>query len=227
MLETAQQPTFSKVGLHANFYAHVRTLKDTLLPHVPSCPGPYLLPDSKALKRPAPTMAFIQQFPREAIWYSTVVRQGKPNYRGAHLTISALPLHIWKTKLRRYHDWQITAFMRYGWSMGYEGSARNQPEHVTKYVDKEAMQQALAGPFCEPPFSWLRVNPMMTRQKKELGNYRVDLFFPGEDSVNGHINKRPVEGAPYKLHLPTPLDLSNLIFKLNLAQAYHQLLSDP
>ena len=78
----------------------------------------------------------------------------------------------------------------------------------------------------------------MTREKKELGNYRVvlDLSFPGEDSVNGHINKHLLEGAPYKLHLPTPLDLANIItkkgtgallFKLDLAPAYRQLPSDP
>ena len=79
---------------------------------------------------------------------------------------------------------------------------------------------------------------MMTREKKDPGPYRVvlDLSFPGCDSVNGQINKHLLEGAPYKLRLPTLLHLANLIatkglrallFKLDLAWAYCQLLSDP
>ena len=79
---------------------------------------------------------------------------------------------------------------------------------------------------------------MMTREKKDPGQFRVilDLSFPPGDSVNGQINKHLLEGAPYKLHLPTPLDLANLItkkgkgallFKLDLARAYRQLPSDP
>ena len=254
--EPVQQPTFSKVGLHVNFFALIpdrqalATLKEALLPHVPSCPGPYLLPDKEALERPRPTQVFTQALPYEAHCYTTVAAQGKPNYRGARLTISALPLHVWREKLRGYPDWQLVAFMRYGWPMGYEGasppelthpnhgSARSQPQHVSKYVDKEASLHALAGPFPEPPFSWFRVNPMMTREKKEPGCFRVvlDLSFPCEDSVNGHIDKHLLEGAPYKLHLPNPLHLANIItqkgkgallFKLDLARVYRQLPSDP
>ena len=244
--EQTCQPTFSHVGLHQSFFSQfpdrqaLNNVKETSLPHVPSCPGPYLLPDKQALPRPEPSLAFSKQYPMEAHWYNTVIKQGKPIYRGARLPITHLPLNKWKAKLRGYQDWQLTAFMRYGWPMGYEGSeppdlwqanhgsARRQPEHISHYINKEASLQALAGPFQEPPFQWLRVNPMMTREKKEPGNYRVvlDLSFPGCDSVNGHINKHLLEGAPYKLHLPTPLDLAELItqigpgallFKLDLA----------
>ena len=188
--------------------------------------------------------------PQRSRMVSTVIAQGKPNYRGARLNLSSLPLDIWKTKLRNHKDWQLTAFMRYGWPVGYEGStppelwhsnhgsADRQAPHVTKYVDKEANLDALAGPFKQQPFSWLRLNPMMTREKKEPGNFRVilDLSFPTGDSVNGHINKNLLEGAPYKLHLPTALDFANIItkkgkgallFKLDLARAYRQLPSDP
>ena len=215
-----------------------------------SCPGPYLLPDKLALPRPVPSQEFIQRYPREAEWYTQVISQGKPNYRGARLPISTLPLDLWKTKLQHYDDWQLTAFMGYGWPVGFEGpdppdmsqqnhgSAANRPTHVDKYVDKEAHLRALAGPIKTQPFEWLRLNPMMTREKKDPGNFRVilDLSFPPGDSVNGQINKHLPEGAPYKLHLPTPLQLANIItrkgkgallFKLDLARAYHQLPSDP
>ena len=84
----------------------------------------------------------------------------------------------------------------------------------------------------------------MTREKKDPGQYRVilDLSFPGKDRVNGQIDRHLLEGAPYKLRLPTPIYLANLIskkgkgaylwkgaylLKLDLARAYRQLPSDP
>ena len=54
--------------------------------------------------------------------------------------------------------------------------------------------------------------------------------------MNFHIDKHLLEGAPYKLHLPTPLDLAHLLvrhgrgsymFKLDLQRAYRQLPTDP
>ena len=60
-------------------------------------------------------------YPCEADWYTHRVAQGKPNYRDARIPISTLPLNLWKTKLRHHDDWQLTAYMRYGWPVGFEG----------------------------------------------------------------------------------------------------------
>ena len=178
---------FSQVGLHESFFIQfpnrqaLNQVHESYLPHVPSCPGPYLLPDERALPRPKPSTSFISQFPIEANWYTTVVNQGKPNYRGARLPISKLPLHVWREKLCNYNDWQLTAFMRYGWPMGYEGSqppdlwqdnhgsATKQPDHVSKYIDKEASLKALAGPFEEPPFEWFGSIPWWPGKRRTQG----------------------------------------------------------
>ena len=123
--DTTRQPPFAKVGLHPSFFnlfptrQALNTVKESALPYVPSCPGPYLLPDSTALKCPQGTEAFAKAYPTEALWYQTVTAQGKPNYRGTRLPISTLPLHIWRTKLCRHHHWLLTAFMRYGWPVGF------------------------------------------------------------------------------------------------------------
>ena len=78
----------------------------------------------------------------------------------------------------------------------------------------------------------------MVRPKKEEGKFRVilDLSFPEGKSVNGYIPRLSYDGGPYKLRLPTALDLAEEIakegamcylFKLDLARAYRQLPSDP
>ena len=78
----------------------------------------------------------------------------------------------------------------------------------------------------------------MAWPKREPGQHRIilDLSFPLGHSVNSSIPKVIYEGGPYKLHLPTPLDLAELIaarrpgammYKVDLEFAYRQLPSDP
>ena len=201
--------TFQRVGIHPSFtqaypdriaLQHVR---DYQLPHVPLCPGPYLLDDSVLLQRPQPSAILSTLFPREASIYKEVLAKGCPNYRGAQVPVSALPLKTWEEKLKDFEDTQLVSFMKYGWPTGFEGSeppdllqdnhgsARRRPEHVAGYVDTEIRMGALGGPFRQLPFTWLRLNPMLTREKKEPGRFRVilDLSFPWGDSVNYHIDK--------------------------------------
>ena len=248
--------TFQRVGIHPSFLAAFPTradlprVRDYQLPHVPVCPGPYLLPDSQVMPRPPPTQLFWQSHPTEAALYEKVLKGGRPNYRVARVQVSSLPISIWQNKLQGYEDQQLISFLKFGWPVGFEGldppdlfqqnhgSACRHPEHIANYVSTELSYGALGGPFKHPPFAWLCRNPMLTREKRETGLYRVilDLSFPWGDSVNFHIDKHLLEGAPYKLHLPTPLDLAHLLvrhgrgsymFKLDLQRAYRQLPTDP
>ena len=64
-------------------------------------------------------------------------------------------------------------------------SGRKQPQAIGKYINNELDFTALAGPFGNDPFEWLRYNPMMCREKKEVGTYRVilDLSYPDGNAV--------------------------------------------
>ena len=78
----------------------------------------------------------------------------------------------------------------------------------------------------------------MTRPKRNSADLRVilDLSFPAEASVNGGIPRGELDGANFKMKLPSPLDLASIIrelgvgcmlYKVDLSRAYRQLRSDP
>ena len=97
----------------------------------------------------------------------------------------------------------------------------------------------MRGPFTAPLFNeWWRTNPLLTRPKKDSLDLRVilDLSFPEGSSVNSHILREELDGAAFKLRLPSPLDLARLIakigpncrlYKIDLSRAYRQLRGDP
>ena len=86
---------FQQVCIHTSFLkwfpdsVAILRVKECFLPHIPVCPGPYLLPDKDALPRPAPTKYFIHRFPSEASVYSKVIglTTGGP--------MSIFPGYIW------------------------------------------------------------------------------------------------------------------------------------
>ena len=96
------------------------------------------------------------------------------------------------------------------------------------------LHQDGASPFSHPrsfathPFDWPRSNPMMTRPKKDSTDRRVivDLSIP----------KTSLDGAPFKLWLPTPATLvykilqygkGCLLYKIDLSRAHRQLRTNP
>ena len=222
-----------------------------LLPGIPTCPGPYLSLFGPRLLRPPVTKYMLDHFPDEANIYIQVVAFACPNYLGAKIQLNKdFPVLIWEAKLSKFHDTQVTNFMRYGWPTSFLGnslpvlnldnhaSAMKQPQHVSKFIAKEISLNGLMGPFHQSPFHWLRKNPLMARPKKDSPDYRIilDLSFPEMASVNSFIPRVLYEGGPYKLHLPTALEMSELIaakgqgsymYKVDLARAYRQLPADP
>ena len=222
-----------------------------LLPNIPTCPGPYLRLFPTRLVRPASTHHFQVTHSKANLLYNKVIAFGQPNYLGAKEIINPdFPIQMWETQLVGYHDQQVIIFMKYGWPTGFMGnsipkldlpnhtSSRRQPLAVEKFLQKEVSLGGIMGPFVVSPFAWVRINPLMARPKKDSDQQRIilDLSFPEGESVNSAIPRVLFEGSPFKLHLPTPLELAELIvkkgancflYKVDLSRAYRQLPIDP
>ena len=229
----------------------VLTCDTKLLPNNPVAPGPYLAQFKNYFTKPMPTATLQHHSVSDYDIYNQVIAHNCPNYIGAKIDLNPqFPVKTWEKTFSTYSDQQIVDFMRYGWPTSYMGdqlpilslpnhaSSIRQPEAVQSFLTKELKLKGLAGPFAESPFEWLRSNPMMTREKKQSDEYRVilDLSFPEGLSVNASIPKLLYEGAPYKLRLPTCLDLADLVlkhgqgtllYKVDLSRAYRQLPADP
>ena len=229
--------------------SHVHTVP---LPTVPHCPGPGAATPLQVLPRPQPTDELTRNCPRLASTYQAVTASRVPNYRGARVSLDhGLNITEWRNNIYKTTDPQLVDFLDYGFPTGFEGtqvptldipnhsSSIAHPSHVHDYIATELRHEALAVPFSRPPFrEWFRVNPMLTRPKRDSLKRRVvlDLSFPELTSVNTHIPRGSLDSAPFKLKLPTALDFAALIstlgkgcalYKIYLSRAYWQLGSDP
>lgn len=164
---------------------------------------------------------------------------------------SALNVDMWDELLQSYHDRELCVFLRYGWPVGFHGSApptsvednhasaTNNTEAVNEFVNKELSHGALIGPFTKPPFQpWNRCSPIMTGPKKDSSERRVivDMSYPMGLSVNDGINNLSYFGRDISYTLPSlgvlisKLQMEGkaaLFWKANLARAYRQLRVDP
>ena len=125
--------------------------------------------------------------------------------------------------------------------LGYNHTSANTfPDKVAAYITKELDEQALIGPFDEPPFEWVHYSPFMTRPKAaQEGNARrviVDLSFPKGDDINSCITKNILDGNRFTHNLPTIDDLVDVIramdfdayvYAVDIARAYRNFRSDP
>lgn len=88
-----------------------------------------------------------------------------------------------------------------GFSLNYTGprlatqcknlkSAIQNPIVVKNKIEKELMEQRIAGPFQEPPFKFFRVSPIGLVPKKQPGEFRLihHLSYPQGSSLNDFID---------------------------------------
>ena len=218
----------------------------------PVLPGPQAFDASSVLPRPPSAQVFHSAAPQLARIYDTVSRIGVPNYRGSRVRVpSSLKIEAWRRVEHILPDRSLVDCLEFGFPAGFTGgeppstgaqnhaSARGFPSHVSDYLEAELRHKAMAGPFPSHPFqNWFRTNPAMTRPKRDSETRRVilDLSFPQGHSVNSHVPVEALDGAAFKLHLPTPTDFAHLIrklgkgclmYKVDLSRAYRQLRSDP
>ena len=213
---------------------------ERLLPRWPISPGPFTRSAVDILPRPSVVLDVWKDVLDLQDVYDRVKSYGVPNFRGARVVINkSFEKNVWLQFLYGYSDLQVIDHMQYGWPTGFESTIRPAlgltnhpsalacPEQIDKYIGKEISHKALIGPFHDKPFVWQRVNPLMVRPKKEPNKFRVilDLSYPDLKSVNT-IRRFSYDGSPYKLRLPSALDLAELIaregrmcylFKLDLS----------
>ena len=157
---------------------------------------------------------------------------------------SGLNIREWERVDHKFKDKTLVAMLKYGFPIGYVGneapatgqrnhtSARLHPVSVTNYIEKETAHGPLVGPMSEPPFEpWTRNSPLMTRPKADplLRRVILDLSYPDGLSVNDGIPPGKLDGASFKMRLPSPLDLARkivsygpgvLLYKADLSRAY-------
>ena len=118
--------------------------------------------------------------------------------------------------------------------MRNHASSHRNPGHVRRYLEKETHLGTMIGPFESELFSpWNRTKP-----KRASNDLRVilDVSFPQGESVNSGIPRESLDGSNFKLRLPSPLVLANMImkkgprcrlYKIDLSRVYQQLRGDP
>ena len=209
-------------------------------------------PPPPALPRPASAPVFDRVAPQAVKIYDVVRASGLPNYRGAQIPVHHdLNMEVWKSYAHLLEDTSLLSMLEFGFPAGYvapyppptslvnHSSALGHAQHVAKYIETELGHRALIGPFPVSPFrGWTRENPLMTRPKRDSSDMRVilDLSFPEGSSVNSAIPRDKLDGAQFKLRLPSPDMLARrmlqlgrrcLLYKIDLSRAYRQLRSDP
>ena len=220
------------------------------LPRFPSCPGPGA--GKMRLQRPRAGEQLRRQFPGWARVYSQVRESATPNYRGVKIPLeSGLNIEAWRKRAHLISDGSLIDMLQYGFPVGFEGEVRPKeslPNHgsavkfpgdIRRFIDKECTLKAMIGPFKQAPFpGWDRVNPLMSRPKRDSVERRVilDLSYPEGQSVNSSIPGNKLDQAEFKMRLPNPWDLARGImavgkgarlYKVDLSLAYRQLRTCP
>lgn len=151
--------------------------------------------------------------------YNRVAASGIPNAEGCRIPLpSDLKFQEWDRYTTNHEDDEfILSGIKYGFSMEYLGSslpisiatenhasARNFPDTINSYIEKESRLGAVIRSFSSPPFEPCHISPMMTRPKNSPGERRVivDLSFP-DGGVNAWVVKGYSKGSLVSHTLPT------------------------
>lgn len=189
--------------------------------------------------------------------HATVFNSGLPNFMGCRIPVeSGINISYFRKQLIGYSDYGICDLLEFGFPIGVNLDnvansmpvvseshnhlgARQFPQAIESYLEKEHKKGAIIGPFKCNPFAFnIRVSPLNTVPKNSGCDRRVilDLSWPRGSSVNDFISKKEYVGQEVKLSYPTVDSLINIIrrkgmgclmFKKDLSRAYRQLPVDP
>ena len=165
---------------------------------------------------------------------------------------SKLKFSVWYTKLHDYSDKVICDYLQFGFPIDFDNSiqlksdigrnhkgAREFPEFINSYFDRECSQLRIAGPFHNNPLSVpLVISPLNSVPKSESEERRVivDLSWPHGHAVNNGISKDMYLNEPINLRYASVEEVCNMvlsigagavIYKRDLKQAYRQIPVDP
>ena len=186
--------------------------------------------------------------------FEHVYASGLPNYQCCKIPVCqpTLNLALWRERLCSYSDFAVCDLLQYGFPLDFDKKkavvssegrnhkgARDFPEFIKKYFDKECAANRIAGPFHKNPLSVnLVVSPMNTVPKDSVDERRVivDLSWPRGASVNDGISKDIYLGEEINLHyasveqvcdMVNQIGLGAVIYKRDLRHAYRQVAVDP
>ena len=186
--------------------------------------------------------------------FEHVYASGSPNFACCRIPVPNSNLNIprWRALLRGYEDEAICDLLEYGFPLDFNKNqklsyserrnhkgARDYPEFINKYLDRECGANRIAGPFHKNPLSVpLVVSPMNSVPKDSVDERRaiVDLSWPKGTSVNDGISKETYLGRVINLHYASveqvcrmvlKVGLGAHIYKRDLRHAYRQIPVDP
>ena len=186
--------------------------------------------------------------------FEHIYASGYPNYACCRIPVPNSHLNIprWRELLRGYEDEVICDLLEYGFPLDFNKNqklsynerrnhkgARDYPEFINKYFDRECGAKRIAGPFPTNPLSVaLVVSPMNSVPKATIDERRaiVDLSWPKGTSVNDGISKDLYLGQVIELHYASveqvcrmvlKVGLGAHIYKRDLRHAYRQIPVDP
>ena len=184
--------------------------------------------------------------------HAAVQSSGRPNFQGCRFPVSSkFNIDFLRQESENYTDRDVIDHLQFGFPINSTGEyrsvpvvqnhkgARDFPEAVDKYLQKELSHHAVVGPFVNNPFPIpCNLNPLNSVPKRDSNERRiiVDLSFPKGDSVNATIPKNSYLGEPFHLTFPTVDALIAMVkhkgqgcalFKRDLQRAYRQIPVDP
>ncbi len=183
--------------------------------------------------------------------HNLVISSGQYNFQGCRIPVTSnLNIPWWRQELEGYSDSIVSDFCEFGWPIGYEAKdwpisalinhkgAKQYPDHIDGYFQKEISLGATMGPFGENPFDTILCISPLNSVPKEGSERRiiVDLSFPQGAAVNDGIPKESYLGRDFDLQFPTVDRIGEMIrskgqgskiFKRDLSRAYRQLPIDP
>ena len=109
--------------------------------------------------------------------FEHVFASGHYNYEGCRIPVSNLNIQVWRDKLRNYEDNIVCDFLQYGFPLDFNKNqklcynerrnhkgARDYPQFIDKYFERECGAQRIAGPFVVNPLSVPLVVSLVIRQ---------------------------------------------------------------
>ena len=160
---------------------------------------------------------------------------------------------LWRHLLANYHDKIVCEFLEFGFPLDFDKNvylntderrnhkgARDHPEFVNQYLEKELEKTRIVGPFkCNPFTVPIMVSPLNTVPKSSCDERRVivDLSWPiGRGCVNSGISKELYLEEKIECHYASVEQICEMILKIgpgaviykrDLRQAYRQFRVDP
>ena len=188
--------------------------------------------------------------------HEKVLNSGKFNYQGCKIRVNhRVNFEFLREALKDYKDNDLCDLLEFGFPIGYVGNdaileqgdkkklwkhknhtgATEYPESMLEYLEKEAENKSILGPFKSNPFKTkIKISPVNSVPKKDTEERRVilDLSFPRGFSINDFISKHEYLDEKIKVVYPKVDDFVQLIkvkgqgcllFKTDLRSFYRQI----